>query len=213
MFVLSWYFLRHDYSVSPCDRSNQWREIACLDWRRGWDSNHPTRFARSDPVGMRPQRFSSSMWLVLSGPSGVIQCYPVQGFVLSSPSGVVLCYLVLSTSCLHLGQQGLTHRDRDVMSHLHRPSPLLPMSCLFYQEPRAFFPRGRTYSSLGHNRKSQTCTSSRMDSNGQLSSRRASCSPIYKSGTLTRTSLRPGVDAPAHDIAPSLARLQQMAGS
>ena len=51
-------------------------------------------------VDSRPQRFSSSMEFVLSGPSGVIQCCPVQRFVLSSPSGVVLCYPVLPTTCL-----------------------------------------------------------------------------------------------------------------
>ena len=46
------------------------------------------------PVGSRPQRFSSSMEFVLSGPSGVILCCPVQGFVLSGPSGAVLYHPV-----------------------------------------------------------------------------------------------------------------------
>ena len=56
---------------------------------------------------MRPQRFSSSRWFVLSGPSGVVLCCPVQRFVLSGPSGVILCYLVLSTAC----QQSPSPRD------------------------------------------------------------------------------------------------------
>jgi hypothetical protein len=39
---------------------------------------------------LRAQLFSSSAEFVLSCPSGIIQCCPVQGFVLSSPFSIVL---------------------------------------------------------------------------------------------------------------------------
>ena len=48
------------------------------------------------------QRFSSSKAFVLSGPSSVIWCCPVQAFVLSSPSGAVLCCLVWFAACLQI---------------------------------------------------------------------------------------------------------------
>jgi len=41
-------------------------------------------------VDSRPQRFSSSMEFVLSGPSGVILCCPVQGFISSCTSSAVV---------------------------------------------------------------------------------------------------------------------------